>query len=235
MKLNSVKAAIVACGAALVANVAQAAPVGPVFNTLPGGASFLFGGTDMGKTGGSTLDLTGLVLSNFDQLWWGPQNANAIQIALDGIVDSPGETLTQDSFTPTKATWTGSSQINTNSGLKNVDTRFIIEILSGSASFIDAATVGIVGPAYVAEISSNAFQVSLKAEARLQGVGAFQPADVFFTGQPTIGDKQVITSFNGGFFYTPAVVPLPAAAWMAVPLLGGLGVTQLIRRKQLAA
>ena len=32
----------------------------------------------------------------------------------------------------------------------------------------------------------------------------------------------------------PNVVPLPAAAWMALPLLGGLGVTQLIRRKQLA-
>jgi len=31
------------------------------------------------------------------------------------------------------------------------------------------------------------------------------------------------------------VVPLPAATWMALPLLGGLGVVQLIRRRRLAA
>lgn len=30
-------------------------------------------------------------------------------------------------------------------------------------------------------------------------------------------------------------VPLPAAAWMALPLLGGFGVTQVIRRRRLAA
>jgi len=29
-------------------------------------------------------------------------------------------------------------------------------------------------------------------------------------------------------------VPLPAAAWMALPLIGGLGVTQIIRRRRLA-
>lgn len=34
---------------------------------------------------------------------------------------------------------------------------------------------------------------------------------------------------------TATVVPLPAATWMALPLLGGLGVTQLIRRRRLAA
>ena len=47
-------------------------------------------------------------------------------------------------------------------------------------------------------------------------------------------------SFSNIEGLTPAatstlIVPLPAAAWMAVPLLGGLGVTQLVRRKRLAA
>jgi len=38
-----------------------------------------------------------------------------------------------------------------------------------------------------------------------------------------------------GTEHVVTIVPLPAAAWMAVPLLGGLGVTQLIRRRRLAA
>ena len=38
----------------------------------------------------------------------------------------------------------------------------------------------------------------------------------------------------GSTLTTTAVVPLPAAAWMAFPLFGGLGVTQLIRRRKLA-
>jgi len=36
-------------------------------------------------------------------------------------------------------------------------------------------------------------------------------------------------------FEAISVVPLPAAAWMAVPMLGGLGITQLVRRRRLAA
>jgi len=56
----------------------------------------------------------------------------------------------------------------------------------------------------------------------------------------TTGDSE--NEFFGQFYtgagagaFPPPVVPLPAAAWMALPLLGGLGITQIIRRRRLTA
>jgi len=58
----------------------------------------------------------------------------------------------------------------------------------------------------------------------------------------TAGETLNSISYNEGGIaldnlvaYNAAPVPLPAAAWMAVPLLGGFGVTQLVRRRRLAA
>ena len=52
----------------------------------------------------------------------------------------------------------------------------------------------------------------------------------------TAGGARVdITGVIGnGIMRTATVIPVPAAAWMGMSLLGGLGVTRLIRRKKAA-
>ena len=78
--------------------LATPTPVGPV---QPGsapltGVSFTSAG-DIGRAGGLTYTFSGLtsgLLAQFQSLEWGPADANGVQLAMDGAIDAPGETLT---------------------------------------------------------------------------------------------------------------------------------------------
>src|SRR5690348_15764133 len=83
------------------AALASPTPIRPV---QPGAApprtvSFTAAG-DIGRPGGLTYTFSGLtsgLLAQFNSLEWGPADTNSVQLAMDGAINAPGETLTFDS------------------------------------------------------------------------------------------------------------------------------------------
>lgn len=207
---------IVALGAclSLTSLITHAAPVqGPVW-PAPGGTSFNFSG-DMGRSGGSTLTLFGFDFGAFDQLWWGP---GELGLALDGAIDSPGESLVFNGGTGgTNATWTGTTTLNGSA----VTTRFTAQILAGN-NWQDPTTVPIptADPLQVSEITTDPFIVSLLFEAGFTG-SALAPYLDFFDANTGQGQGfNAIKNFNGKLFVS--AIPLPPAVLLLLTGIGAL-------------
>src|SRR4051794_18375412 len=146
----------------LTQSVAAAAttPIGPV---QPGaaplaGVTFTSAG-DIGRAGGLTYTFSGVtggLLGQFQSLEWGPADANAVQLSMDGLIDAPGETLT---FAPGasdlangRAIWTGTAQypIAVAPGMLSLQTRFTMTAppitgFTATSGYGDGATVPVPG------------------------------------------------------------------------------------------
>src|SRR5439155_23418557 len=110
------------CAIAIVlgGSVGQASPPPPIGPVQPGtaplgGVSFLPAG-DIGRPGGLTYTYSGLtpaLVAQFGSLEWGPADPNGVQLAMDGAINSPGETLTFNAglsnLANGSAVWTGTA------------------------------------------------------------------------------------------------------------------------------
>jgi PKD repeat protein len=96
---------------------------GPV-STPPGGVTVVQSGdcyptrpvTEcIGRAGGTDFTFTDFDPEQYDVLYWGPQDANAVGLAFDCAVDEPGETMVLDvgasDFANGIARWTGTADI----------------------------------------------------------------------------------------------------------------------------
>ena len=205
---------------------AQAALIGGPVWPAPGGTSYSSTG-DMGFVGGQTRTYSAFDFSAFDQLWWG---LGSVGSAMDGSINSAGESMSLVSTIGNTATWTGTTTIATTTGTFSVDTRLTATISSGGSNWLNSAGLGIDSSVTntVSEITSDPFVVNLLYDARFTGGSGYTAFKAFYDNQSTIGNN-VVLSNSGNMHYTPAV-PVPAAVWLFGS--GLLGLIGIARRKK---
>ena len=150
--------------------------------------------------------------------------------AMDGSINSSGESMGLASMSGNTATWIGTTMISTTTGTFSVDTRLTATIASGGSNWLDSAGLGI-DPSVtntVSEITSDPFVVNLYYDARFSTGGGYTAFKTFYNNQQTYGNN-VVLSNSGNMHYTEAV-PVPAAVWLfGSGLIGLIGVA---RRKK---
>lgn len=239
---SSIKSVLATVGlsALLLAGSIQnsmAVPMGPTFPP-PGGVTFGAAGAGVGKAGGTTFTFTGFNLAASSNLYWGAASANAVGMALDGLINNLG-TFTGAARTEIvslsltgvgTASGTGTTEILTNSGLLVRNTHFNLTVRDLTTALVPLITTGSVGLGFagvlldVNTLTTNGFTALLEAFDTASGL----PLDNYFTSQNTLGGSSQ-TSFQGGFFYDPLSVPEPGT--LAILGLGLVGLAAARRRK----
>lgn len=187
----------------------------------PGGNSYSASGPGP-IFGVQSRTYSGFNPSAFSQLWWGPQ----VGLAMDGAIDSAGETLTVSSGLGTSTlVLTGTTSITTST----VYTRFTATITGGAGVWIDPTTVGVAPgtiPALAELLATVPFTVNVSAEASFVDGLFYSPFIPFFdNNSANPQDGNAISSIGGDFYYAPATVPLPAALPLAA---AGFGIMALM-------
>jgi len=213
------KVLVVACllGGAVWAGqsaaLAAPTPSGPVQpGTAPvAGVTYTSSG-DIGEAGGLTYSFSGLtsgVMAQFSDLEWGPADSSAVQLSMDGNASfsEAGQTLSFDSgdsdLAGGTAVWSGTSQYPLAQPAETVtlDTRFIMTASTGliaTSGYGDGATVPVTGN----------FSVNLLFEVSADGGTTWTPATDYFNAQQNVIGNTIQSSFQGGFFYVLAGVPV---------------------------
>lgn len=221
----------------LAAPRARAALAGPVF-PAPGGTAFTSSGSSSGDAGGKTFNYSGILVSSFSQLYWGP--GGAITVALSA---APPATLAFDPTTSSLAagiarfTASGVPYTNPNPGTPSgpLRVRFTITQTAPAPQFILApAEIASSGAVVNVVKTGPAFSANLLFEAEYPpGSAVYLPVNQL----PQLVPGTTQTSFNGGF-YSAATSPAPAtgltATWLLALALPGLGLLLLSRRRQTA-
>jgi uncharacterized repeat protein (TIGR01451 family) len=182
--------------------------------TPPGGGNVAFFG-DVLRSGGKTTAYTSFNRTGVPGLLWGPNSNASIQLALDGAVDDPSETLTfastPDDIAAGALIWTGQSTITyTVLAVTHIDmvstrltataTNDVVQaaVIAGS----DLQSVGIsssIGAAFDVDAAVSTFQTNAVFEVYHNNV--WTPAlDLF--DQLGISAGQIVSQFTPAFYAT---------------------------------
>jgi hypothetical protein len=168
-----------------------------------------------GRAGGVVASHSDIDPGAYIALYWGPAAiypgvTHAVQAAMDGSADQPGEdlqfSLATSDLANGVARWIGTTSIwiwdNDVLVQRACDVRFTITV---APSLLDAATVpGIdvengVGAVY--DVTTPSFTANLLFEAKYTSGGAWTPMVDFFDSQPNGGPSSTIMSLDFGFWY----------------------------------
>jgi hypothetical protein len=178
------------------AALAAPTPNGPV---QPGTAPFTgvtyTAAGDIGKAGGLTWAFSGLTgqLAQFQSVEWGPTDPNAVQLAMDGAINDPGETLTLSSVSGNTAVWTGTAQYPIQQPLETLSllTRFTMTAgaaLKATSGYGDGATVPVTGD----------FSVNLLFEVSADNGATWTPATDYFNSQQNVSATRSSAALTAG-------------------------------------
>jgi uncharacterized repeat protein (TIGR01451 family) len=200
-------------------SVAQAAPT-PTGPVQPGTAPFTGVAAtpsgDIGTAGGLTYTFSGLtptLMAQFQSVEWGPADANAIELAMNGDASfsTPGQVLTfnagDSNLASGRAVWTGSTPYPLAQPAQTVTllTRFTMTLstaLNAVTGYGDGATVPVTGN----------FSANLLFEVSADNGVTWTPAETYFNAQQNVLGNTVQSSFTGGFFYVLASVPVASVS-----------------------
>ena len=220
---------------ATASSAASASPVlGPTYPP-PGGVTY----SSTGSLGSGTLvgTYSGFDLSATDQLWWG---ANSIQLAMDGAVDSAGETLVFNAglsnLAAGFAVYTGSTRLFQNGNPTAVGTQYSVtltDLLGNALAFnTTSAGLGLGGNSFPLYEVTGGFKATQTLSANGQAYQTYFNNAPFKS--PTPGQLQ--SSVNRSFYYTEnAVGGVPEPATWGLMLLGFGAIGGTLRRRQKVA
>lgn len=168
----------------------------------------------IGRAGGMDLVFTSMDLSQMAILYWGPEDATAIGLALDCAIDEGGETmvlsLPDSNLAGGMARWLGMAEIDVWGGTGwetiSLDTRFTLETfnISGPIPMTSGQTLGL-GDIAVAQVLGD-FRANLLMEVEYLGI--WYPALWLFDDLPTRPEQEycAISAFDHGFFYEDVAI-----------------------------
>lgn len=176
-------------------------------------------GTGCGFSATATTDAVDFDRTRFERLFWGASEPP--QLALDGTVDSPGETLTLDPLLTDLANgvvgWSGSTSMAwcqpascPSFTTSAVPTRVVLQVSDAAdhpAALLDPASVDISGADVggVVEVTSQVprfhANIQVLAQDPTAPAGTYVPAISMYNGynHPLGGDPQTRMSFGGAF------------------------------------
>ena len=157
-------------------------------------------------------------MAQFQSLEWGPADANSVQLAMDGAIDAPGETLTfnagDSDLASGKAVWTGTAQypLAQPATTLTLMTRFTMTAKDAGNSSITGfnATSGY-GDGATVPVSGN-FSANLLYEVSDDGGSTWTPAKDYFDAHQNITTNSIVSSFTGAFFYVLASAPVASVS-----------------------
>ena len=182
----------------------------------------------IGRDGGMDLVFTNLDLSQMAVLYWGPEDATAIGLALDCAIDEGGETMV---FSPAEsnlaggmARWLGTTELTYWNEVTwitvSLDTRFTLQTfdISGPVPMTLGDTLGL-GDIAVAQVPGG-FRANLLMEAYFGGnwYSAIWLFDAFHTRPEE--EWCAISNFDHGFFYDDVPITGLAATNDGPTMLG---------------
>lgn len=151
-------------------------------------------------------------------------------LTTDGTTDLLSFNASASDLAGGVAIWTGTSAIP-RIGLSDllIDTRFTLMVLDNSnsplaltpAASIDGMPTSIGGALAVPDAG---FQAYWLYEIATAGTNVWQTASTYYNNVSQRNSSFQLVSSVGGAFYSTAPVPLPAAVWLFLSGLGGLGV-----------
>lgn len=211
--------ATVLASSCLLPLTAHAALLGPTF-PAPGGSLYsVSSGTDAANAGGITYSYSGFNTSAFSSLYWGPGGTQ--QAGLDGTYHN----LTLNTVSGDVATWTGTTgwtDPNTNTFYASVPIELQITVNGlGANPWVLFSTVNGSDPALVGAVANDSSGLNYSANLQLLATTAPYGTQAL-NAVREVGAGGLATENVGGAYYS--TVPLPAAVWLLLSGLGGLGV-----------
>ena len=203
-------------GFGLLAMSARAQLIGPTYYVLDDYTLTVYPGWHtIGRAGGASGTYAGFDMDNYIELYWGPAPiwdgvVHAVQAALDGAIDTVGESLQFDPAASNLpggiARWTGVSRVFVASGNdfvpQTVEVRFTADTfgsaLVAASSVPDITVTGGVGA--VLPVSGD-FTVNWLFEAKFASGSTWMPLMDFYDGLETDPGREVRITFDSGFWY----------------------------------
>lgn len=201
----------------------------------PGGATVVNNGVLPIAPGGRTFTFTDFDPSAYGELYYvvGDYDSSGFvavgpRLWTDNSPDSLAFNAGQSNFAGGKVVWTGATTLSLLQGTFNAQTRFTLtvkDLTSNPLGLVDASTItgmpASVGGALL--VPATGYTANWYFELLNPLTNTWGSAKSVFDGLSTVGGYNLNSSVGGAFYSSAPEVPLPAAAWLLLSGLGGMG------------